>query len=365
MKGKLMKRQDIFLTLLLLTFALSVSAQKQKAVATIFKPVGTVEMKTGGKEWSPAKPATPLLPGDVVRTRENSFAIIKFLENSIVRVQEKSEVTISGEIAKGEFSKNVDILRGEVGFTVKKRANEKFEFSTPTSVASIRGTSGLLIAGQDSNDVLILGTGNIDFKNLISNSIMNVKAGQTAYSMANGSIKVEESSAEEKRLLNKGTSDSAKSEGSNQGASPKDSTTSTTGITLGMTITAPVGKENNDLAVTVEVTQSSITLDSLKNSGGDVTFFYKPKPDQAFKMMKSGLNGRSTKFTIPAADIFAPTISVYASVRLKDGSEFTVPAVSAESNPIALPIQAGQKNELRVPFTDPSGKRKTMIIEYK
>ncbi len=359
-----MKRQIIFAAFLLLACTFTASAQKQKAVATIFKPVGTVELKSGTNDWVPAKPATPLLAGDIVRTRENSFAIIKFLENSIVRVQEKSEVTISGTIAKGEFSKNVDIRNGEVGFQVKKRPNEKFEFTTPTSVASIRGTSGLLIAGQDSNDVLILGTGNIDFKNLISNTILNVKAGQTAYSMADGSIKAEESSPEDKRLMNKGTTDSIRSEGSNQGA-PKDSSTSTTGITLGLTINAPVGKENKDLTVTVEVTQSSITLDSLKNSGGEITFFYRAKADQAFKVQKSGLKERSTKFMIPAADVFAPTIAVYASLTLKDGSEFTVPAASAETNPIALPIQAGQKNELRVPFTDPSGKRKTMIIEYK
>ncbi len=360
-----MLRKFIAILLLLVTFSVTASAQKQKAVAAIFKPVGTVEMKSGDKDWIPAKPAMPLLAGDIVRTKENSFAIIKFLENSIVRVQERSEVTISGTIAKGEFSKNVDVRRGEVGFEVKKRPNEKFEFTTPTSVASIRGTSGLLIAGQDSNDVLILGSGNVDFKNLLSNLIRNVKAGQTAYSMADGSIKVEESSQEEKRLLNQGTKDSTKSEGSNQDGTPQDSSTSATGITLGMTITAPVGKENQNLIVTVEVTQSSLPFDTLKNAGGEITFFYRSKADQAFKILKSELKERSTKFTVPAADIFAPTLSVYAALRLKDGSEFTVPASSAETNPVALPVQAGQKNELRVPFTDPSGKRKTMIIEYK
>ncbi len=360
-----MNRLTIFIAVLLTVGTLQLSAQKQKAVAAIFKPVGTVEMKSGEKEWTAAKPAMPLLAGDIVRTRENSFAIIKFLENSIVRVQEKSEVTISGTIAKGEFSKNVDVRRGEVGFEVKKRPNEKFEFTTPTSVASIRGTSGLLIAGQDSNDVLILGSGNVDFKNLLSNLIRNVKAGQTAYSMADGSIKVEESSQEEKRLLNQGTQDSTKSEGNNQGGAPKDSSTSATGITLGMTISAPVGKENQDLIVAVEVTQSSLPMDSLKSLGAEITFFYRSKPDQAFKILKSELKGRATKFSVSAADVFAPTLSVYASLRLKDGSEFTAPASSAETNPIALPVQAGKKNELRVPFTDPSGKRKTMIIEYK
>jgi hypothetical protein len=374
MKGKYMNITTRLFIILLLSCsaALQAPAQKKKPVATIFKPVGTVDLKTADKDWTKAKAATPLVAGDIVRTQENSFAIVKFLENSIVRVQEKSEVTISGEIAKGEFSKNVYLQRGEVGFDVKKRPNEKFEFSTPTSVASIRGTGGLLIAGQDSNDVLILGTGNVDFKNLISNTVSNVKAGQTAYSMADGSVKVQESSVEDKRLL-KQSSDSTKSdsgskpEGSNQGGTKGDSTasTGTDGIRIGLTINAPVGKESQDLTVSVEVTEASITMDSLKKSSADITLFYRPKQDQAFKMLKAKFSERVTKFTIPAADIFAPNIALYAVMKLQDGSEFTSPASSPETNPVVMPIQAGQKNELKIPFTDPTGKKKTMIIEYK
>lgn len=352
--------------LLVLSLTISSPAQKKKAVATIFKPVGAVDFRTGDNEWTKAKAATPLFSGDVVRTHENSFAIVKFLENSVLRVQEKSQVTISGEIARGEFSKNVHLQQGEVGFQVKKRPNEKFEFSTPTSVASIRGTGGLLIAGQDSNDVLILGNGIVEFKNLFSNKILKVNGGQTAYSMSNGTITVEESSPEEKRLLKKGFTDTTRSEGSNQqGGGQSDSSTSATGIMLGLTINAPVGKENHDLAVTVELTQSSITLDSVKKSVIDFTLFYRPKSDQPFKLLKSQLTDRTTTFTIPAADVFAPSIAVYAVMKLQDGSTFSSPATSPETNPIGLPVQAGQKNELRIPFTDPTGKKKTMIIEYK
>ncbi len=362
-----MKYSITLFSILLLscTIVSMTTAQKKKTVATIFKPVGIVDYKTENKDWVKAKSATPMIAGDIIRTQENSFAIIKFLENSMIRVQEKSEVTVSGEIAKGEFSKNVYLQRGEVGFQVKKRPNEKFEFSTPTSVASIRGTSGLLIAGQDSTDVLILGSGSVDFKNLISNIIQNIKAGQTGYSMADGTIKVEESSQEDQRLLNQSTADTSKSEGSNQGGSKPDSSTSTTGITIGLTINAPVGKENQDLIVSVELTQTSITLDSLKNSTVDMTLFYRSKADQPFKMLKSTFTERIIKFTIPASEVFAPNLSVYATLKLRDGSEFSTPAVSPEMNPVSLAIQAGQKNELRLPFTDPSGKKKTMIIEYK
>ncbi len=365
MKFLLTPYKFIFAIFFLLSITDLSLAQKKKPVATIFKPVGTVDYKTGEKDWTKAKPATPLIAGDIIRTQENSFAIVKFLENSVLRVQEKSEVTISGEIVKGEFSKNVYLQRGEVGFQVKKRPNEKFEFSTPTSVASIRGTGGLLIAGQDSNDVLILGSGIVDFKNLLSNMILKVKGGQTAFSMSDGSIKVEDSSPEEKRLLNQGSVDSSKSEGSNQRGSKTDSSTSASGITIGLTVNAPVGKEGQSLVVTVEVTQSSITIDSLKNSVSDFSLYYRTKADQPYKIIKAKLTERATKFTIPASVVSVPNIQVYAEIKLQDGSQFSSPAASPESNPIIFAVQSAQKNELRIPFTYPSGKRKTMVIEYK
>lgn len=350
--------------LLLVSFG-TASAQKKKPVATVFKPVGTVTFKTENKDWSPAKPATMLLSGDLVRTDENSFAIIKFLENSVLRVQEKSEVTISGEITSNrEFSKNVYLQRGELGFDVKKRPNEKFEFSTPTSVASIRGTGGLLITGQDSNDVLILGNGIVEFKNLLSNFIATIKAGQTAYSMSNGTITVTETTPEEKRLLNRSSNDSGKTEGSNLN-SPDSATTSATGIKVGLAMSAPVSKENQEMKITVEITQASITLDSLKKIGGAITLYYRPKEGQSFKALTAQLSERATKFTVPAADVFTPSLSAYAVLKLQDGSEFTSPSSSPESNPNAFAVQAGKNNELKIDFTDPSGKKKTMIIEYK
>lgn len=373
-----MKHSLQFITMLLLCGAVvsMAPAQKKKPVATIFKPVGTVDYKSGDGEFVKAKPATPLAAGDIVRTQENSFAIVKFLENSIIRIQEKSEVTVSGEIAKGEFSKNVHLQRGEVGFEVKKRPNEKFEFSTPTSVASIRGTGGLLIAGNDSNDVLILGSGSIDFKNIISNTVYKVKAGQTAYSMANGSVKVQESTPEDQRLLKKSNTDSSKTEeskpeGSNTGtdSTKTDSTgtndSGTGALRIGLTISTPVAREGQDLTLTVEVTEASITMDSLKNAGAELTLYYRSKQDQPFKMLKARFSERSTKFTVPAAEVRSPSIAVYAVIRLADASEFSTPASSPESSPVIVPVQDGQKNELKIPFTDPTGKKKTMVIEYK
>jgi hypothetical protein len=196
---------------------------------------------------------------------------------------------------------------------------------------------------------------------------LKVKGGQTAYSLSDGTVKVEDSTPEEKRLLHQGSVDSTKSEGSNQGGSRSDTSTSTSnsGITLGLTINAPIGKEGQNLVITVEVNQSSITIDSLKNSVSDFSLYYRSKADQPYKMVKEKLTERSAKFSIPAADVAAPSIQVYSVMKLHDGSQFSSPAASPDANPVSIAVQTAQKNELRVPFTDPSGKRKTMVIEYK
>jgi hypothetical protein len=162
-------------------------------VAAMHKPVGTVECNADGT-WKKAVPAMPLYSGNIVRTQERSFAIIKFLESSILRVQENSEVEIRGtKTVDKEFSKNVHVRTGTVGFNVKKRPNEKFEFSTPTSVASIRGTEGALIADADSSDLLTLSSGTVVFTNNFSNRSVTVLGGQTGHSLRNGEIGVRQS----------------------------------------------------------------------------------------------------------------------------------------------------------------------------
>lgn len=349
------------------------ASAQEKIVAMVHKPIGNVEYKKGNADWQKAKPATPLAGGDIIRTGENSFALIKFIENSILRVQEKSEITINGEINKKtkEFSKNVYLERGQLGFDVKKRQNEKFEFSTPTSVASIRGTGGLLIAGSDSNDVLILKKGLVDFLNNFSNQVVKVGAGQTAYSFANGTITVKQSSPEELRMLQQTNVDSTSLEGNNQNeegenqSQPTDSTTSQTGITLGLSISTPVITENNPMAIAVEITNASISIDSLKSQITEFSLSYRAKAEDIYKILTASTIDRTTRFTIPANEVFAPAMQVFAKIRLKDGSEFTMPASSPEQQPVLLPVQDAKKNEIKIEYTDPNGKRKKLIIEYK
>jgi hypothetical protein len=336
------------------------AADSKNPIATVFKPVGTVEYQAAGKDWTKATPAIPLYPGDRVRTGENSFVIIKFLENSILRVQQKSEITINGTIsADKEFSKNVNVRYGELGFNVQKHANEKFEFTTPTSVASIRGTQGSLTS-TDSSFQLILGSGVVVVTNLFSNQNVTVNGGQTATSLANGHLEVKQATPEELNQMNQSNSN----EEGGQGQGNNSGTSSSGSMTFGFNVTSPSVTEGQSFDVTVEFTQTSVSLDSLKKLVSYFALAYKAPSATTYKELPGTISGSSVKFTIPASDAVAPSIQVYVILRTTTGVQVTYPQSNPESNPIVIPIQSANTNELRIEFTDPSGKRKTMVIQY-
>ncbi len=342
------------------------AAPANKPIATVFKPVGNVEYQTGNKDWTKATPAIPLYPGDRVRTGNNSFVIIKFLENSILRVQEKSEIRINGEIsANKEFSKNVYVRHGQLGFNVQKHPNEKFEFSTPTSVASIRGTQGMLTS-SDSSFQLVLGSGVVIVTNLISNQNITVNGGQAATSLANGQLSVKIATQEELNQMNQSNSENGGEGGQGQGnqGGQSSGTSSSGAMAFGFNVTSPSVTEGESFDVTVEFTQTSVSLDTLKTLVSYFALAYKSPAATTYKELPGTISGSSVKFTIPADDAVAPSIQVYVILRTKTGVQVTYPQSNPESNPIVIPIQSAKVNELKIEFTDPSGKRKTMVIDY-
>lgn len=331
-----------------------------KPIALIYKPVGSVEYLKEGSKWTKAAPATPLLSGDQVRTGAKSFVVVKFIENSILRLQENSQITIRAELTDNkEFSKNVNLDHGALTFDVKKRDNEKFEFSTPTSVASIRGTQGLLIDGADSSDVLILGAGVVVFTNNVSNQSVTVGAGQTAYSYRNGKIEVQKTTIQELQKLQGAL-------GSNGGGGTSNSGSSSTGsgFTVGFAVTAPLVTEGQDFNVTVELVQTSVPVDTLKTIVSYFALAYKNSALTTYKEVPATLSGNKVTFAIPGADVVSPSMQAYVIFRTKTGINLTYPPTDPQSNPIVIPVQSTSTNELKLQFSDPNGNQKTLIIDY-
>jgi hypothetical protein len=138
-----------------------------------------------------------LKTGYEIRTQAKSVAVIKFMDDSKLVVREKSLATISGKVeGKQILDRNVYMAKGGIQFNVKKGEKEQFRFTSPISVASIRGTAGDW--GQtDSLTKYVMWNGLLNLLSTMSNRSEDVGTGQTGTTDINGNINVRQSTKKE------------------------------------------------------------------------------------------------------------------------------------------------------------------------
>lgn len=141
--------------MLLPAFVVYNSLPPAESVAIVTKTVNDVKYKSGGSGWSDLKNGSALQNSDEIKTGDKSLALVKFTDNSVLRVRDNSMVKIFAEKTGKNVSKTTEINSGTVGFNVTKQDQNDFKFNTPTLVASIRGTGGLVQGGDDQGLVAI------------------------------------------------------------------------------------------------------------------------------------------------------------------------------------------------------------------
>lgn len=139
------------------------STSSDAPVALVKKIVKDVHYKKAdASDWDIAKTGLPLKDGEEVKTGSKSLALILFTDGSgLLRVRENAILHIYGQKENQKMNKNTFVQKGLVGFDVKKQSeDEEFKFTTPTVVASIRGTNGFLNYSDDSTFTMSLNAGN-------------------------------------------------------------------------------------------------------------------------------------------------------------------------------------------------------------
>lgn len=198
-----MKRIGFILVIAMAMLALNLGWQnpqdKKDIAAYIVKVVRDVKTKGGTTGWRAAVPLDRLKSGYQVRTEESSLAMIKFSDETKLIVRQKSIVDIKGEVSGRQIlDRNIYTEKGNIQFNVVKQQKEQFRFSSPISVASIRGTLGAFIVGEDSVDNLIINRGLGTLLNLISNKSQDVGDGQTGVSDGKGNLNLRPSTDDDK-----------------------------------------------------------------------------------------------------------------------------------------------------------------------
>jgi len=192
----------ILIIALLLTFLVEPEApiragdngnnDERPTIALVNRVVEIVERRSPEVDWQPANIGDLLNSGDIVKTGEDSFSLIRFYDNSLLRIRELSEVRVYAERDRENYHRDIEIDEGAVGFDISKKESDRFEFSTPTSVASIRGSTGILIVRPDSPDIFLLVTGLAHLLNLISGEDIEINSGEIVFSFPDGTMEKRE-----------------------------------------------------------------------------------------------------------------------------------------------------------------------------
>ncbi len=174
-------------------------------VALVKKIVKDVTYRTAvdKSDWEIAKTGQPLYDGGEVKTGIKSLALVLFTDGSgLLRVRENSILHIYGQTENKKLNKDAFLEKGLIGFDVtKQQQEEEFKLTTPTVVASIRGTAGFMsFDNQDSTTTIFLEHGEVDFKHTISGNSGKVTSGKSALIYSNGNISYDSISTTNKKI---------------------------------------------------------------------------------------------------------------------------------------------------------------------
>jgi hypothetical protein len=179
-----MKKKIIFVVSISI-FVISLIAQESIGIA--LKVKGDVVL-THKEEDQSAKDGTELENNDVLESKDESFAVVKFIDgSSVVKLFPNSILTINAEKKEGKLNKKSTMKLGELWAKVSKNTGE-FVIDTPTTVVSVKGTKFVLAVDENGVTNLYTLEGLVNIKNKKDGNEANVGKGQKASSSGEGDI---------------------------------------------------------------------------------------------------------------------------------------------------------------------------------
>ncbi len=178
-------KKIIFISLMILIFTISLLAQE--SVGIVLKVKGDVVL-THKEEDLNAKDGTELENKDVLESKEESFAVVKFIDgSSVIKLFPNSILTINTEKVNGKLNKKSTMKLGELWAKVTKNTGE-FVIDTPTTVVSVKGTRFVLFVDENGFTDLYTLEGVVRMENKKDKKKAEVGAGQKAHSTGEGEI---------------------------------------------------------------------------------------------------------------------------------------------------------------------------------
>lgn len=164
------KVRPIILSLIVLLILYDVYAKVITVSAKITVIYGKAKVLRAGKNrWINAYRKMKLFPGDKIRTGKKTKIEIRFIDGSIIRLADNSEMEISRLERDEKNKQNNTGLRAKVGnfwTRIKQVAGYKnnFEVTTPTAVAGVRGTVYRMEIKEDTTTMVRVYKGKVEVR---------------------------------------------------------------------------------------------------------------------------------------------------------------------------------------------------------
>lgn len=147
-------------------------------IAVVIKVKGAVTYQAPDAEtWSDVAAGLRLPGGSRIRTADDGLAMVKFLtDGSMMRLKPQTDLTLADTKENGP-----KISLGAALFDVSKQKKRgKFTVTTPTSVATVKGTRFWVTVKADSSTILACLEGTVAVKCMASGKEKDVRGGYTA-----------------------------------------------------------------------------------------------------------------------------------------------------------------------------------------
>ena len=176
-----------------------------QSIAIVSKTKGNVKYKKkiDNQGTTDLKPGLDLYNNDHIRTGKDGFAKYVYLDDGTqIKVHNNSEVFIRGEIDRRSIIKQLKVDEGTVKLDIKTQDVDEFTVITPTSVASVKGTSFWLDCGGDGGDKFYGESGTVSIQNKESGQKRNLTRNTVASSLPDGTLNLRQITQNELKMLN-------------------------------------------------------------------------------------------------------------------------------------------------------------------
>ena len=165
----------------------------KETLAIVTKSTGDVKYKNYlSNEFSnELKMGSQLYNNDLIVTDSDGFVKFSYLDDgTTIKIHHDSELYVRGQINKKSISKRINMSNGLLKLDVSKQNDDEFMVITPTSVASVKGTSFILESNEDG-DSFFGYEGTVEIRNKESNKIVKLSKNLKVTSTNDGSINSE------------------------------------------------------------------------------------------------------------------------------------------------------------------------------